>query len=190
MKIKNPDLLKPYNFDRNLIMNGLERFSCEICIYMNNNTFYIPPPKFINNESCEYWDIGFLDVRNFIFYELGYISNTEFDKNLFFNEWMILLQAILDKKVYNKMFENFGFEKAVLISNDRQLYEPSFFQGLKNIVDEGLSAEFFIYVCDLFKKNNKMISYTLLKRKIISNLKNFKDVKDLKLTTFNTLNKF
>jgi hypothetical protein len=180
MRIKNPKLFENYTINNNLTINGLERYSCEICLYTPNNMFYILPPKYVKDNSCVFWDIGFLDVKNIIFYETGYLSSSEFEKNLYFYEWTALLQLIIDKKVYSKLFETFGFEKGVLVENDRQLHEPAFFQGIRGIINEIFSAEFLVYVCDLMKRNGRMISYTVFKKKIASNLKNFKE---LKLTT-------
>jgi hypothetical protein len=190
MKIKNPKLLKQYSLENNVVINGLERYSCEACIYTNSNTFYIPAPKFLVDESCDVWDMGFLDVRNVLFYELGCLVKNECDKDVFFYEWIAMLQRIIDGKIYAKLFEVFGFDKGSLVLGDRQLYEPTFFQVFRNLLGENLSAEFLIYICDLFKRNGKMISYTVFKRKIVANLKNFKEVKDMKLTSsINSLNK-
>jgi hypothetical protein len=189
MKIKNPKLLKYYSMENNVVINGLERYSCEASIYTSNNTFYIPPPKYLKDENCDTWDLGFLDIRNVFFYELGHLSQNEYEKNLFFYEWITVLQHIIDSKLYTKLFEAFCFDKGQLVSNDRQLYEPSFFKSFRNLISESLPAEFLIYICDLFKNNNKMVSYVMFKRKIVSNLKNFKEIKDLKFTNTNDFNK-
>jgi hypothetical protein len=185
MLIKNPKLFENYTINNTLTINGLERYSCEVCLYTANNMFYITPPKYFRDDGCTYWDIGFLDVKNVIFYETGYLSNNPLDKNAFFYEWTALLQLIIDNKIYMKLFETFGFEKGVLIENDRQLHEPVFFQGMRNVINEIFTAEFLVFVCDLMKRSTKMVSFTQFKRKIASNLKNFKD---LKMTT-NSLGK-
>jgi hypothetical protein len=49
---------------------------------------------------------------------------------------------------------------------------------LRQYADEDvLSNDFFIFLCDLMKTSNNYISYSILKKKIASNLKNFKEFK-------------
>ena len=91
----------------------------------------------------------------------------------------------------------------MLVYNDRVIHEPQFFKCLKNLIfnssnfsnnsnDENKNAEddswvdFLIYTCDLFKNTKGLISLSILKRKIASNLKNFKDLK--MTSTFNNNN--
>lgn len=70
------------------------------------------------------------------------------------------------------------FNKGILSFNDRTLYEPPFLKCLRNFLGENEnSVDFLIYFCDLMKLNNGMVSFSLLKRKILSNLKNFKEIK-------------
>ena len=64
--------------------------------------------------------------------------------------------------------------------SDRQLYEPAFLKPLKTFLgydDQLFSVDFLTYLCDVMKVNNGLISFTLLKRKLTSNLKNFKEIK-------------
>jgi len=39
------------------------------------------------------------------------------------------------------------------------------------------SKDFAYYLCDLMKTNSNLVSYSILKKKISSNLKNFKEIK-------------
>lgn len=179
-KIKNPNLLKLFPAGQNSFFNGLQKFSCESCIYTNNNTFYVQAPAFAREENSEYWDIGFLDVKNTLFYELGILMKNRFEKNLFFDEWITFLQIIIDRKIYSKLLEFFGFDKGHLSPTDRTLYEPQFFKHFKSVIYNNFGTDFTIYLCDLFKNQNKMVSYCLLKKKLKANLKNFRD--SLKMT--------
>jgi len=71
-----------------------------------------------------------------------------------------------------------GFNKGILTLSDRTLYEPTFIKPLRAFLGENeYSVDFIIYLCDLMKINNGLISFALLKRKISSNLKNFKEIK-------------
>jgi hypothetical protein len=161
-------------------MNGLQRFCCESCIYTPNSIFYINSPSFANDKLYEYWDVGFLDIKNLLFYETGILTLNLFDKNHFFYDWINLLQFIIDKKIYSKIFEVFDFEKGHLIRGDRLAHEAAFLRSSRNITNDSFSNEFMMFFCDLMKLQSKMISYSLLKKKICSNLKNFKD--NLKIT--------
>ena len=66
----------------------------------------------------------------------------------------------------------------MLTFNDRTLYEAAFIKPLRSFLGENEhSVDFIIYLCDLMKINNGLISFTLLKRKVTSNLKNFKEIR-------------
>ena len=144
-----------------------------------------------------------MDVKNILFLELGVLSTNCLQRTLFFNNWISFLQILINNKAYEKLFEFFGFKESMLVYNDRVIHEPQFFKCLKNLIfnssnfsnnsnDENKNAEddswvdFLIYTCDLFKNTKGLISLSILKRKIASNLKN---LKDLKMTsTFNNNN--
>lgn len=131
------------------------------------------------------WDVGFLDSKNVLFYELGQITNNSLERTLFFKEWISVLEVITNEKLYNDLFKNFGFIKSKLTSNDRKLHEPQFFPYIKMISNKIkeinfekilLSHDFMIYWCNLFKSFDNLISYAIFKSKIYSNLQNFKDL--------------
>ena len=175
LKVKPRPLKQNYEINQICTLNGLQKYSCESYIYTPNNIFYLQSPTFSREDNYEYWDLGFLDVKNILFYELNILTMSCFEKNMFFYEWISFLQLVIDKKIYSKFFELFGFEKGQLQSNDRLAYERSFSDNLKKLVGDNFSVDFLIYLTDLFKVQNKMISYTVMKKKLVSNLKNFKD---------------
>jgi hypothetical protein len=174
LKIKSDELLKQYELSHRIQINGLQKFSCEVCIYTQNNMFFIQPPQYSREPEYFYWDLGYFDSRNMLFYELGLLTRGVYnDKNLFFADWIVFLQILIDKKIYSKLFESLNFNKGMLSSNDRLLYEPAFIRSIKIVSEDILSVDFLIYLCDLMKNNSQMVSYSLLKKKITSNLKNF-----------------
>jgi len=165
-------------------MNGLQRYSCECCIYTPNNIFYIQPPAFSKESTYEFWDIGFLDIKNCIFYEIGLLNEIQYERTIFFFEWINFLQLLIDTKTYTKLFELFEFDKGLYSQNDRFIHEPMFLSSIRKITNDEMDGNFTTFMCDLFKSHNKMISFSLFKKKISSNLKNFKD--NLKLTFSNS----
>lgn len=50
-------------------------------------------------------------------------------------------------------------------------------------IDDEFTADFLMFLCDMFKNSKGLISLSILKKKIASNLKNFKDLK--MTSTFN-----
>lgn len=207
MKINNKyPLLKNYEINKKTLLNGLNKYSCECLIYNSNGYFQISPPEFnreieVSNTSDFYWDIGFLDVKNILFLEIGVINSNLLERTHFFNNWISFLQIIINNNAYKTLFKYFGFEESMLVFNDRIIHEPIFFKCIKNQIfnnsnfsnnyndemkenkENFKSADFMLYCCDMFKNVKGLISLNILKKKIASNLKNFRD---LKLTsTFN-----
>ena len=79
-------------------------------------------------------------------------------------------------KLYSKLFEFFCFDKGILLNNDRYIYENLFVKKLKELKFCKENEEDIIpFITSLFKNKNKMISFSLVKKKISSNLKNFSD---------------
>lgn len=180
LKIKSKKLKKYFKIDENTIMNGLQRNSCECSVYTPNNIFYIKSPTFSKDKNYEYWDIGFLDIRNNLFYELGNLLELTCERIQHFYDWINFLQIIIDHKIYTKLFEIFEFDKGQFLNNDRFIHEPTFIASLRNITKNEFNSEFIIFLCDIAKIQNKLISFVVLKKKISSNLKNFRD--NLKFT--------
>jgi hypothetical protein len=175
-KIKSKRLKKDFKFSHSMTLNGLQRFSCETVIYTSHNVFYVKAPSFSREKNYELWDLGFLDIKNLLFYEVSLLTETEFEKNLFFFDFTNLLQLIIDKKIFSKLFELFEYDKGQFLYNDRFIYEPTFLRALRKLTGDMFSADFLLYVCDMMKAHNKMISYSIFKKKMTSNLKNFREI--------------
>ena len=170
------EALKNNNYqDKGFRMNGLERFGCQTIIYMPKNMFYVTAPSFCNEGYC-LWNIGWIDVKNQLFYQTNSLTESLNDRILHFSCWLEFLQAIIDHKIYSKIFEFFNFDKAILLNNDRYIYENIFIQCLKKLdFCKENEEDIMPFISSLFKSNNKMISFAIIKKKISSNLKNFSD---------------
>ena len=170
------EALKNNNYqDKGFTMNGLERYNCQTIIYMPKNMFFITSPSFCNEGYC-FWNLGWIDVKNQLFYQTNTLTETIDERILHFSSFLEFLQALIDNKIYSKLFEFFCFDKAILLNNDRYINESIFMQCLKDLKFSQENEEDIIpFITSLFKNNNKMISFSLLKKKISSNLKNFSD---------------
>ena len=168
--------LKNNNYqDKGFTMNGLERYGCQTIIYTAKNMFYITAPSF-TSEGYFLWNIGWIDVKNQLFYQTNTLTNSLNERILYFNCWVEFLQALIDNKIYNKLFEFFCFDKAILLNNDRYIYESIFIQCLKELnFCKDNEDDVIPFITSIFKNYNKMISFSLVKKKICSNLKNFSD---------------
>ena len=170
------DSLKNNNCqDKGFEMNGLQRYGCQTIIYMPKNMFYITSPSFYQEEYC-LWNLGWIDVKNQLFYQTNTLTNNLEDRIAYFSSWLEFLQALIDNKIYSKLFEFFNFDKAILYNNDRFINENIFIQSLKqlNFCKEN-EDEIISFIIPIFKNSNKMISLALVKKVISSNLKNFSD---------------
>ena len=167
--------LKIHNYqDKGFSMNGLERYACLTMIYTSNNIFYVPAPSFCR-EGYSIWNLGWLDVKNQFFYETNVLSSELNDRLLYFSQWIDFLQKILDEKLYTQLFQFFGFGKGLLINNDRFTFEGTFVRALNDMKFNEEDNDIFNFICQLMKGQNKLVSYSLFKKKITSNIKNFKD---------------
>jgi len=104
------------------------------------------------------------------------LTNNLEERTLYFSQWLEFLQSLIDNQIYSKLFEFFNFDKAILHNNDRYINENLLVQSLQklNFCKEN-EDEIFSFIISLFKSGNNMISFSLLKKKISSNLKNFAD---------------
>ena len=178
------EALKNNNYqDKGFTMNGLERYGCQTIIYMPKNMFYITAPGYCK-EGYNFWNLGWIDVKNQLFYQSNTLTYNLDDRILHFSSWLEFLQSLIDDKIYSKLFEFFGFDKAILLNKDRYINESLFVQCLKqlNFFKEN-DEDNISFITSLFKSNNKMISFALVKKKISSNLKNFSD-ESLKRSNF------
>lgn len=170
------DNLKYNNYqDKGFTMNGLERYGCQTVIYMPKNMFYITAPGYCNEGYC-FWNLGWLDVKNQLFYQTNTLTASVDERTLHLSCWLEFLQAIIDNKIYLKLFEFFSFDKAILLNNDRYIDESIFVQCLKQLdFCKENENDIVPFIISLFKSANRMISFSLVKKKISSNLKNFSD---------------
>ena len=92
----------------------------------------------------------------------------------YFNEWLEFLQILIDEKVYSNLFEYFDFGKGSLEIGDRILEQNYFEEKIKNFKYFNLKTDATIkFICSLFLNRNNMISFSVFKQIITSNLKNF-----------------
>ena len=157
----------------NSSINGLEKYACQTIIYTPKNIFYIPSPSLpIDNYSI--WFIGWLDIKNKLFYETNILLQNLEQRISYFNEWLEFLQILIDEQMYSNLFENFCFEKGHLELGDRTLDQSVFEEKIKSLEyfngKESLKIDF---ICSLFKNKNNRISFSRFKQIISSNLKNF-----------------
>ena len=172
--IINSEELLIHNYqDKGHAMNGLERFGCQTIIYTQKNTFYINSPIYCK-EGYKFWNIGWVDLKNELFYQTNILLENRLERVQYLSLWIDFLQTLITKQIYKKLFQFFGFEGSSLINEDRYIYEPTLKKILKELkfCDEN-DNEVLQFICEIFKSNNNMISFSLVKKKISSNLKNF-----------------
>ena len=170
------DALKNNNYqDKGFALNGLQRYGCQTIIYMPKNMFYVTSPSYYEDDYF-YWNIGWIDIKNQLFYQTNTLTSNLLDRIYCFSYWLEFLQALIDNQIYLKLFEFFHFEKAILYNNDRFITENIFSQSLSslNFCKEN-ENEVIAFIIPMVKSRNKMISLNLLKKIISSNLKNFSD---------------
>ena len=127
------DILKNNNYqDKGFAMNGLERYGCQTIIYTSKNMFYLTAPKY-SLEGYSFWNLGWIDVKNQLFYQTNTLSENLEDRITHFSGWLEFLQSLIDDKIYTKLFEFFGFDKAVLTGGDRLINEEIFIEKLKEL---------------------------------------------------------
>ena len=170
------DNLKFNNYqDKGFTLNGLERYGCQTIIYMPKNMFYLTAPSFCNEGYC-LWNLGWIDVKNQLFYQTNTLTENLDDRIAHFSGWLEFLQSLIDDKIYTKLFEFFGFDKANLSNGDRLIDEEIFIQSLRALkFSKNNEDNILEFIVNIFRHKNKVISFNLLKRKISSNLKNFSD---------------
>ena len=157
--------------------NGLEKYGCQTILYTQSNIFYIPSPAYSDN-NYTVWFLGWLDIKNKLFYQTNILVKNLEPKNTYFKEWLEFLQSLIDDKIYLNLFQFFGFEKGNIEKGDRILDENNFIEGIKNIKYFNQKNEIINFICSLFKNNSNKISFSVLKGNISSNLKNFFNLND------------
>ena len=175
LEINSEELLIHNYQDKGFTMNGLERYGCQTIIYTPKNAFYINSPNYCR-EGYKYWNIGWIDFKNELFYQTNALIELKFERIHYLSLWLDFLQTLINNQIYKNLFEYFGFQGSALNNKDRYIYESIIKKKLieLNFCDEN-NNEVLQFICELFKSNNNMISYGLIKKKITSNLKNFFD---------------
>ena len=137
-----------------------------------------------------YWDLGWVDVKNYLYYETSVYFNIEYkpERLIFFENFIDFLQVIIDKRLCDSLFTFFGFDISILVSGDRYLPKNNFESKLKQILNEEIKNNekekeiqiFIQFICNIlcgYDEDNNItddsISFLLLKKKISSNLQNF-----------------
>ena len=98
----------------------MEKYACQTIIYTPKNVFYVPSPTFPSSNYST-WFIGWLDLKNQLFYQTNILLKNLEQRILYFNEWLEFLQELIDEKIYKNLFEYFDFEKGFLEVGDRIL---------------------------------------------------------------------
>jgi len=139
-----------------------------------------------------YWDLGWLDANNFIYYETSVFFDIEQKPSrLTYYEFFVeFLQALIDKQVYNSLFNYFHFNLSILARGDRYLPKKIFEKKILELIifneENNENTEKLVqsinFLCNILcgydEENNirdDSISFNLLKKKVSSNIKNFID---------------
>ncbi len=77
------------------------------------------------NNSQLYWDLGWLDIENQIYYQTsGIFTSIINDKILYFEKFIAFLQYFIDNNnIAINLFESFNFQKSILTEDNRYLDE-------------------------------------------------------------------
>ena len=173
----------------------------------NNNNTNISKKSIKKEFSGLYWDLGWLDLKNKLYYETSCnfdITNVP-ERLTFFEKFVEFLQAFIDKKIYDSLFSFFGYNNSVLAGSDRYLTKIMFKTVLDDmLIDENNHVEieplstrrnnekkkeknnFMEFICNILcgydEENNirdDSISFNLLRKKVSSNLKNFDGINEI-----------
>ena len=149
-----------------------------------------------------YWDLGWIDVKNKLYYETSVYFNIEYkpERLVFFENFIDFLQIFIDKRICDQLFTFFNFDLSVLAASDRYLSKKIFEAKLTSVLDEEIKStvteeqirnkevnekhkeiqRFIQFICNIvcgYDEDNNIrndsISFSLLKKKISSNLQNF-----------------
>ena len=173
----------------------------------NNNNTNISKKSIKKEFSGLYWDLGWLDLKNKLYYETSCnFDLTNIPERLtFFEKFVEFLQAFIDKKIYDSLFSFFGYNNSVLAGSDRYLTKIMFKTVLDDmLIDENNHVEieplstrrnnekkkeknnFMEFICNILcgydEENNirdDSISFNLLRKKVSSNLKNFDEINEI-----------
>ena len=184
-------LLVPNDQELTREMNGVEKFSSQTIIYTQKGSFFLNAPEYCESD-FNYWNLGWLDAKNSYFYEVNTLNKDIILFNKYFDNWLDFLQKILDDKIYEKLFEYFRFDKYGLLTDGDRVMVPEIFEKILNemaicgIGDEDTQADnqeenqsgIEHFLTEAMKIYGGNVSFNLFKKKLVSNIKNFKDEMD------------
>ena len=158
----------------------------------NNNSLSVKNTKREINDM--YWDLGWVDSSNFIYYETSVFFDAEKrpKRLLYYENFIDFIQAMIDKQIYSSLFDYFCFNLSILTRGDRYLPRKIFEKKLMEMNDFNLKDNdnnekeelnnCINFICNILcgydEENNirdDSISFNLLKKKVSSNIKNFID---------------
>jgi hypothetical protein len=183
---KNGEIEKPSDANNNNNNNTINKLNASGDNNDMNNS--LKATRRVINDL--YWDLGWLDANNFIYYETSVFFDIEQKPNrLTYYEFFIdYLQALIDKQVYNSLFDYFHFNLSILARGDRYLPKKIFQKKMLELIifneekndnkEDIMQAINFLcnILCGYDEENNirdDSISFNLLKKKVSSNIKNF-----------------
>ena len=149
-----------------------------------------------------YWDLGWVDVKNNLFYETSVYFKIDYkpERLIFFENFIDFLQIFIDKRICDSLFTFFNFDLSVLAASDRYLPKKIFESKVHSILNEETKInvtnednkntemiqkekeinKFIQFICNIlcgYDEDNNIrddsISFSLLRKKISSNLQNF-----------------
>ena len=149
-----------------------------------------------------YWDLGWVDVKNNLFYETSVYFKIDYkpERLIFFENFIDFLQIFIDKRICDSLFTFFNFDLSVLAASDRYLPKKIFESKVYSILNEETKNnvtnednkntemiqkekeinKFIQFICNIlcgYDEDNNIrddsISFSLLRKKISSNLQNF-----------------
>jgi hypothetical protein len=141
-----------------------------------------------------YWDLGWIDVKNKLYYETSVYFNIEYkpERLVFFENFIDFLQIFIDKRICDQLFTFFNFDLSVLAASDRYLSKKIFEAKLTSVLDEEIKStvteeqirnkevneknkeiqRFIQFICNMLcgydednNIRNDSISFSLLKKK-------------------------
>ena len=184
---KMPSLMYEEESEKSIHNNEMSKDSEE-----NNKNSSVKNTKRVINDM--YWDLGWVDSHNFIYYETSVFFDVEQKpKRLtYYENYIDFLQALIDKQVFCNLFDYFCFNLSILTRGDRYLPKKIFEKKLMELNDIKLKGtdekkrneliNTIQFICNIlcgYDEDNNIrddsISFNLLKKKVSSNIKNFVD---------------
>ena len=129
-------------FDGDNEMNNEDNINNENSNNINSNSNSKTFNKNIADEKEEftglYWDLGWIDLKNYLFYETSVYFKLEYkpERCLFFENFIDFLQIFIDQRICDSIFNFFNYENSILAGSDRYLPKKSFESKLFYILDE------------------------------------------------------